>query len=104
MWKRRAVLELVVVWYVGFSGWTYPTPNAVISGGMGMLLMLAGLLEAAGAERRPMGTRIAEVDAGTTCSAVVNMQDGALRLGEVGGLHSRGDRVSHSGWQQQQWS
>ena len=31
-------------------------------------------------------------------------RDGALRLGEVGGLHGRGDGVSHSGWQQQQWS
>ena len=31
-------------------------------------------------------------------------RDGALRLGEVGGLHGRGDGVSHSGWQRQQWS
>ena len=31
-------------------------------------------------------------------------RDGALRLGEVGGLHGRGDGVSHGGWQQQQWS
>ena len=37
-----------------------------------MSLVLTELGEAAGAERRPMGTRIAEVDAGTTCGAVVN--------------------------------
>ena len=43
VWKRRAVLELVVVWCVGFGGWVYPTPNVVISGGTGMPLMLAGL-------------------------------------------------------------
>ena len=43
VWKRRAVLELVVVWCVGFGGWMYPTPNVVISGGTGMSLVLAGL-------------------------------------------------------------
>ena len=29
-------------------------------------------------------------------------RDGALRLGEVGGLHGRGDGVGHGGWQQPQ--
>jgi len=29
VWKRRAVLELGVVWCVGFNGWMYPTPNEV---------------------------------------------------------------------------
>ena len=43
MWKRRAVLELVVVWCVSFGGWVYLTPNVVISGGTGMSLVLAGL-------------------------------------------------------------
>ena len=37
-----------------------------------MSLVLMGLGEAAGAERRPMGARIAADDAGTTCGAVVN--------------------------------
>ena len=43
MWKRRAVLELVVVWCVGFGRWVYLTPNVVISSGMGMSLVLMGL-------------------------------------------------------------
>ena len=29
-------------------------------------------------------------------------RDGALRLGEVGGLHGRGDRIVHSGWHRSQ--
>ena len=110
MWKRRAVLELVVVWCVGFGGWMYPTPNVVISGGMGISLVLAGLGEAAGAERRPVGARITVVDAGTTCGAVVN---GMVLCGSVRSAvctdgvteSATADGNSHDGWHRpQRWS
>ena len=75
-----------------------------------MSLVLTGLGEAAGAERRPMGARIAADDAGTTCGAVVN---GMVLCGSVRSAvctdgvteSATADGNSHSGWHRpQRWS
>ena len=68
-----------------------------------MSLVLTGLGEAAGAERRPMGARIAADDAGTTCGAVVN---GMVLCGSVRSAvctdgvteSATEDGNSHGGW------
>ena len=90
----------VVCW---FRRVDVPDPQRGVKWWHGVSLLLAGLGEAAGAERRPVGARIAVVDAGTTCGAVVN---GMVLCGSVRSAvctdgvteSATEDGNSHGGW------